>query len=67
MNVLVIGGGSIGERHLRCFQTTGRADVSLCEINDEVRHWIESQLREMSAAQPDARPSPESNVEVRDR
>ena len=25
MNILVIGGGSIGERHLRCFQTTGRA------------------------------------------
>lgn len=37
------------------------------EINDEVQHWIESQLHEMSAAQPDARQSPESNVEVRDR
>lgn len=35
--ILVIGGGSIGERHVRCFQRTGRADVSLCEINDEVR------------------------------
>ncbi len=35
--VLVVGGGSIGERHVRCFQRTGRADVSLCEINDDVR------------------------------
>lgn len=31
--VLIIGGGSIGERHLRCFQKTGRADVRLCETN----------------------------------
>lgn len=38
--VLVIGGGSIGERHLRCFLKTGDADVSLCEINPEVRQRI---------------------------
>lgn len=38
--VLVIGGGSIGERHIRCFQQTRRADVSLCEINDQVRNRI---------------------------
>ncbi len=31
--VLVIGGGSIGERHIRCFLATGRANVSLCETN----------------------------------
>ena len=37
MKLLVIGGGSIGERHLRCFQKTGRADVSLCEINAGLR------------------------------
>lgn len=36
-SVLVIGGGSIGERHVRCFLATGRAAVSLCEINDDVR------------------------------
>jgi predicted dehydrogenase len=35
--VLVVGVGSIGERHLRCFQATGRADVSLVEIKDELR------------------------------
>lgn len=29
--VLVIGTGSIGERHLRCFQTTGRCTMAICE------------------------------------
>ena len=38
--ILVIGGGSIGERHTRCFQQTGRADVCLCEVNDEVRSRV---------------------------
>ena len=32
-SVLVIGCGSIGERHLRCFQKTGRAVVTACESN----------------------------------
>lgn len=31
--LLVIGAGSIGERHVRCFQKTGRAEVSLCDTN----------------------------------
>jgi predicted dehydrogenase len=30
-SVLVIGCGSIGERHLRCFQHTGRAEVAGCD------------------------------------
>ncbi|HKB39213.1 MAG TPA: Gfo/Idh/MocA family oxidoreductase, partial [Gemmataceae bacterium] len=34
--VLVVGAGSIGERHLRCFQATGRATLSLVEINDSL-------------------------------
>lgn len=38
--ILVIGGGSIGERHVRCFQQTGRADVSLCEMRDELRQDV---------------------------
>ncbi|HUG67322.1 MAG TPA: Gfo/Idh/MocA family oxidoreductase [Pirellulaceae bacterium] len=38
--VLVIGVGSIGERHVRCFQQTGRADVSICETNDGLRTQI---------------------------
>jgi predicted dehydrogenase len=39
-SVLVIGVGSIGERHLRCFQATGRANLSLCEINPELRQTV---------------------------
>jgi predicted dehydrogenase len=40
IRVLVIGVGSIGERHVRCFQTTGRAEVSICETNEELRKTI---------------------------
>ncbi|MGE0375861.1 MAG: Gfo/Idh/MocA family protein [Planctomycetaceae bacterium] len=43
--ILVIGGGSIGERHVRCFQHTGRADVSLCEVNDDVRQRVAQTYR----------------------
>jgi predicted dehydrogenase len=38
--VLVVGVGSIGERHLRCFTATGRARVSFCEVNAELRQTI---------------------------
>ena len=38
--MLVIGTGSIGERHTRCFLSTGRCTVSVCEINDELRGEI---------------------------
>jgi len=38
--VLVIGVGSIGERHLRCFQQTGRCDLSLVEIKGALRQTI---------------------------
>ena len=31
--ILVVGCGSIGERHLRCFQRTGRTRVSVCDAN----------------------------------
>jgi len=60
--VLIIGGGSIGERHLRCFQKTGAADVSLCEINPELRTRLSEtyslsgcfgDLAEALAAKPD--------------
>ncbi len=33
--MLVVGGGSIGERHVRCFLGTGRVRVDLCEANPE--------------------------------
>src|SRR5437764_899236 len=38
--VLIVGVGSIGERHLRCFQATGRAELSLVEINPALRQSI---------------------------
>lgn len=38
--VLVIGVGSIGERHVRCFQAIGRADVAICELNPAIREAV---------------------------
>jgi len=35
-SILVIGCGSIGERHLRCFQLTKRANVAACDANPEL-------------------------------
>ncbi len=35
--ILVVGGGSIGERHVRCFLNTAEAEVSLCETRADVR------------------------------
>jgi predicted dehydrogenase len=40
--VLIIGVGSIGERHLRCFQQTGRAVISVCEPNEKLCQQIEN-------------------------
>jgi len=31
--VLVVGVGSIGERHVRCFRSTGRARLSVCDVD----------------------------------
>ena len=44
-SVLIVGVGSIGERHLRCFQKTGRARLALCEVNKELRDRISKQYR----------------------
>ena len=41
--ILIIGVGSIGERHLRCFQKTGRCNVALCEPNADLRQRIAAQ------------------------
>jgi len=38
--LLVIGVGSIGERHVRCFAQTNRVDVCICEINEPLRKTI---------------------------
>ncbi len=35
-SILIIGCGSIGERHLRCFQQTGRCQVSVCDSNAQL-------------------------------
>jgi predicted dehydrogenase len=40
LDILVVGGGSIGERHVRCFQDIG-CEVALCDSNA-------ARLREMS-------------------
>jgi len=39
-SLLIIGVGSIGERHLRCFQSTGRVDLSICELNQDLRNTV---------------------------
>jgi predicted dehydrogenase len=38
--VLVLGVGSIGERHLRCFQATGRGEVAFVEVRPDLRDEI---------------------------
>ena len=35
-HVLIVGCGSIGERHLRCFLQTGRTKVTACEANERL-------------------------------
>ena len=35
-NILIIGCGSIGERHLRCFQSTRRCEVFACDSNEQL-------------------------------
>lgn len=44
LRALVIGVGSIGERHVRCFKATGRAEPSVVEINDERRSDVAGRL-----------------------
>ncbi len=38
--LLVVGVGSIGERHLRCFLATGRAEAVFVEVNAALRQTI---------------------------
>jgi predicted dehydrogenase len=47
--VLIIGVGSIGERHLRCFQATGRAEVSFVEINGDLRRLVAERYKVQSS------------------
>ena len=41
--LLVVGVGSIGERHLRCFQSTDRVEISICELNADLREKVAKQ------------------------
>ncbi len=38
--VLIVGGGSIGERHLRCFLRTSQARLSMCEPRAERMKYL---------------------------
>lgn len=38
--ILVIGVGSIGERHTRCFTSTNRAELCICEANEQLRKTV---------------------------
>ena len=41
--VLIIGVGSIGHRHLRCFLNTGRVTAEICEVNNDLAQDIAAQ------------------------
>lgn len=43
--VLVVGTGSIGERHVRCFQATGRAEVAICEPLESRRRAVQERYQ----------------------
>lgn len=51
MDVLIVGGGSIGERHLRCFQQAMDGEVALCENFEQRRQEVAEryQLRQSFA------------------
>jgi len=38
--LLIVGVGSIGERHLRTFGATDRAELSICEANEKLRTTV---------------------------
>ncbi|MCH2202751.1 MAG: Gfo/Idh/MocA family oxidoreductase [Fuerstiella sp.] len=38
--MLIVGTGSIGERHLRCYLATGRAEPGICEIDAQLRNAV---------------------------
>ncbi len=49
-SILIIGCGSIGERHLRCFHKTGRATVTGCDANPQLLATIAQQYGVPTAA-----------------
>jgi len=49
MNVLIVVGGSIGERHLRCFGQVGAEHISLCDSSDAIRQQLAKRYKIASA------------------
>jgi predicted dehydrogenase len=49
--ILVVGCGSIGERHLRCFLKTARADVFACDTHPGLREKMSSEYGVTTFAQ----------------
>ncbi len=47
--MVVIGTGSIGERHVRCLISTGRARVGFVEVNADVRRQVAEKYPEVCA------------------
>jgi predicted dehydrogenase len=47
--ILVIGVGSIGERHVRCFLATGRATVSIVDSNERLRADVAGRYGDLAA------------------
>ncbi len=55
--ILIVGGGSIGERHLRCFRDVLDAgEVALCDVSTEIREQLTQryQLQSVFATLEDA-------------
>jgi predicted dehydrogenase len=52
--LLIVGAGSIGERHLRCFLKTGRAEIMVCEPNEPLRNDIAGRYGVAASADFDA-------------
>jgi predicted dehydrogenase len=46
---LIVGAGSIGERHIRCFLATGRVDVSFVELKESLRREIQGRYPQVKA------------------
>ncbi len=44
-NLLIAGGGGIGERHIRCFLATGKVSISLCEKNESRSNQLKEKYR----------------------
>lgn len=44
-HILVVGCGSIGERHLRCFVKTGRAHLTACDTNPALLQKIQQEYQ----------------------